>query len=241
MGGCHRKLIAPVATVVEPEPEPEPTPTPAAAPTPAPAPSEGKARPEPEPEPEPRPPPEPEPAPKPEPQPQPEPEPQPQPEPQPKPKPKPKPKPDAKPAGPPDVDRARFDRFDVDGTGELEMQEIEAMMTEMGFACDKNYLGALLKKVRSDLSCLVEKPASEQACLGTAVRSQRKRMRRLCGVSGDVAIHRSGRNGLPQGPGPGPRSGSCPRTSSNTGSCSCSCSCADRDCVYSIPRGPRAV
>ena len=40
------------------------------------------------------------------------------------------------------VDRARFDRFDKDKTGQLEKEEVQAMMQDMGFECDEAYLGA---------------------------------------------------------------------------------------------------
>ena len=48
------------------------------------------------------------------------------------------------------MDRARFDRFDVDKTGELEEPEVQAMMQEMGFECDAAYLNAMMRKFDTD-------------------------------------------------------------------------------------------
>ena len=48
------------------------------------------------------------------------------------------------------MDRARFDRFDVDKTGELEESEVQAMMQEMGFECDAAYLNAMMRKFDTD-------------------------------------------------------------------------------------------
>ena len=49
-----------------------------------------------------------------------------------------------------DAERARFDRFDSDNTGELEKAEVHAMMTEMGIDCDPDYLNAVLAKFDLD-------------------------------------------------------------------------------------------
>lgn len=52
--------------------------------------------------------------------------------------------------------RARFDRFDVNGTGELEQDEIAALMAEMGFACDADYLAQLVKKFDTNFNGSVD-------------------------------------------------------------------------------------
>ena len=57
---------------------------------------------------------------------------------------------------PPEVDRARFDRFDEDKTGELEMEEIQAMMEEMGYQCDSEYLDQMMDKYDTDSSGSVD-------------------------------------------------------------------------------------
>ena len=49
-----------------------------------------------------------------------------------------------------DIDRVRFNRFDSDGTGDLERPEIHAMMTEMGIECEPDYLNAVLAKFDLD-------------------------------------------------------------------------------------------
>ena len=52
--------------------------------------------------------------------------------------------------------RARFDRYDVNGTGELEEDEIAALMAEMGFACDADYLAQLVKKFDTNFNGSVD-------------------------------------------------------------------------------------
>jgi Ca2+-binding EF-hand superfamily protein len=48
------------------------------------------------------------------------------------------------------VEREIFGRFDKDGSGQLDKDELQALMVELGFACDDAYLTAMMKKFDRD-------------------------------------------------------------------------------------------
>ena len=51
---------------------------------------------------------------------------------------------------PSDVDREQFDRFDKDKTGQLELEEVRAMLEEVGSECDEAYLSTMMRKYDLD-------------------------------------------------------------------------------------------
>ena len=48
------------------------------------------------------------------------------------------------------MDREQFDRFDKDKTGQLELEEVRAMLEEVGSECDEAYLSTMMRKYDLD-------------------------------------------------------------------------------------------